>query len=107
MRSLLHASHKYKKAIDDVILSQMAMTNHFAMRTWAITTSDEAVMMYEQAWRVPQQETRQAIFNRSKVTIDDFIVYPGLQRTVFFSAFKKNRPMVLKIPVMRDGQKGV
>lgn len=69
-------------------------------RMTVLTTSEEAVRLYNDASSFPQTETRSEVLKDSNIKIGCPIFSPGVHATVFLSAFEgvPEIPRVLKVP---------
>jgi hypothetical protein len=88
---------------DETILSRIVESPWLSARLLCLTTTEEAITVYESARLIPQSETR-AIAVGQGITIDCQLQFPGPQTAIFFRAFENTKDvMVLK--VNRDASK--
>ena len=94
-RALLSASGI---SIDERIMSTIGRSGFLSSRVSMVSTSDDAIDLYESASMVPRTETRARVLRDLNVVIDGDMAVPGASRALFFHAFENYVPRVLKVP---------
>lgn len=85
---------------EDSVVAVITGSGWLSSRLTVLTTSEEAVILYNEACLIPQTETRAEVLHCSNVKIDGPILFPGVQTAVFLNAFEgaPEAPRVLKVP---------
>jgi hypothetical protein len=84
--------------IDDRIMATIARHGSLSSRVLLVASTSEAVDLYEEASRVPRTETRAFVKRQCGVVIDGIMPVLGASSALFFYAFERYVPRVLKVP---------
>lgn len=85
---------------EDSIMTVITRSGWLCSRLMVLTTSDEAVALYNEACLIPQTETRAEVLRDSNIKISDPIYFSDTHTSLFLKVFEGSPeiPRVLKIP---------
>ena len=81
------------------VLNRIEQSSHFSSRVLVLSTAENARVLYNQACMEPQSITRGYILEHHGVSLGrNVTMHGGNSQTMFFYAFRRDKPMLLKIP---------
>ena len=96
LRNLLSST---EIVLEDKIFERIRQSSNFAVRMFAARELRDAILLYQDALKIPQTSTKMAVLRNDNVSIGEILPMEGCSQAMFFWAFEGALPCVLKVPL--------